>query len=382
VTDEAEADSEKAAHDGNVGTAQAAQDGNGGLSQKLPMLPLLLFALTIAAVLVGGNVRIEDAGEACPDWPQCFGTWGFEVSAEEQGQFYADNPEEIPSKGEGHRFTTEQIFLEWFHRLLTGLILGPLCILQWVLTFRRRAENPQLHLASSAVLIFVIIQGGLGAVTVRLDNAPLTVTAHLLFSMILASSLLWTWLQWQKSDGGLPSWATFSSAVGKIARPRLLDASISVLIAMLLGALVAATEQANTACGVATTSAWPLCQGAWIPNMAAHTTSLQFVHRIAILFIFIWMIWHIVQLKKQSDNHPEIKRFTRWLHASFGLFGLNALLGGAYILTWEDGSFIEHLSLIHLLLASASLLTVVFATMLAHLAITSPSSDGISSGEE
>jgi heme A synthase len=368
MTDETEGASEKASED--------------GFARLLPKLPLLLFVLTIAAILVGGNVRIEDAGEACPDWPLCFGTLSFDASDDEQGQYYADNPGEIPSKGESHRFTTDQIFLEWFHRLLTGLILGPLCILQWILAFRKRVESPKLHFAAAAVLVLVIIQGGLGAMTVRLDNAPLTVTAHLLFSMLLASSLLWTWLQWQKQHDGLPAWAVYSREAGKLVRPRMLDASISVLIAMLLGALVAATEQANMACGVATSSAWPLCHGSVIPDMSAHTTSLQVIHRLAILFVFIWMIWHVVQLKKQSEDVPEVKRFFRWLHVSIGLFVLNALVGAAYILTWADGSFIEHLSLLHLLLGSASFLTVAFATMLAHLGVTSPLLTGSSNGEE
>ncbi|MEE3304367.1 MAG: COX15/CtaA family protein, partial [Candidatus Thermoplasmatota archaeon] len=36
-----------------------------------------LIVLTFLVIAVGGLVRVSDAGESCPDWPTCFGTWGF-----------------------------------------------------------------------------------------------------------------------------------------------------------------------------------------------------------------------------------------------------------------------------------------------------------------
>ena len=46
-------------------------------------------------IALGGLIRINDAGESCPDWPTCFGTWGFDISAEEQGEWWEENPDEI-----------------------------------------------------------------------------------------------------------------------------------------------------------------------------------------------------------------------------------------------------------------------------------------------
>ena len=40
-----------------------------------------------------GTIRIYDTGESCPDWPQCFGTWGFDVSEEDQGKWYDETEE-------------------------------------------------------------------------------------------------------------------------------------------------------------------------------------------------------------------------------------------------------------------------------------------------
>ena len=65
------------------------------------------------AVVLGGSIRIYDAGESCPDWPQCFGTWGFDVSESEQEAWWAENPDEIDSRGADYRYTVWEIFLEW-----------------------------------------------------------------------------------------------------------------------------------------------------------------------------------------------------------------------------------------------------------------------------
>jgi hypothetical protein len=59
------------------------------------------------------------------------------------------------------------------------------------------------------------------------------------------------------------------------------------------------------------------------------------------------------------------------LHACIGLYILNLLLGGVYVLTATSG-FIEILSLFHLLIASASFLCIGFAALLARNAALAP----------
>ena len=53
-------------------------------------IPLLLVLMTLAVIILGGNVRINDAGESCPDWPTCFGTWGFDISEAEQEELWQE----------------------------------------------------------------------------------------------------------------------------------------------------------------------------------------------------------------------------------------------------------------------------------------------------
>ena len=47
-----------------------------------------LIVVTFLIIALGGVVRIYDAGESCPDWPTCFGTWGFDISEAEQAAWY------------------------------------------------------------------------------------------------------------------------------------------------------------------------------------------------------------------------------------------------------------------------------------------------------
>ena len=49
-------------------------------------------------IAMGGMIRIYDAGESCPDWPTCFGTFGFDISEEEQGEWWDENPDEADSR--------------------------------------------------------------------------------------------------------------------------------------------------------------------------------------------------------------------------------------------------------------------------------------------
>ena len=82
-----------------------------------------LIVITFLVIALGGVVRIYDAGESCPDWPTCFGTWGFDVSEAEQAVWYEAHPDEVDSRGADHRYTTFKIFTEWAHRLLAGVVL-------------------------------------------------------------------------------------------------------------------------------------------------------------------------------------------------------------------------------------------------------------------
>ena len=68
-------------------------------------LPLMMLVFAILIISFGGAIRIHDAGESCPDWPKCFGTYGFDISEAEQEAYWEENPDEIDSRGVEHRYT-------------------------------------------------------------------------------------------------------------------------------------------------------------------------------------------------------------------------------------------------------------------------------------
>ena len=319
---------------------------------RLRHLPFAIFILTMIAVALGGAIRIHDAGESCPDWPLCFGTWGFDISEEEQQIWYADNPDEIDSRGASHTYTTWEVFLEWAHRVVTGLILGPLCILQWFLAFRRRKKMPSVHNASIAALVLVIVQGAIGMLTVRYDNIHWSVAAHLTFAMALALSLLWAWIRWMDADGFLPPWMTLNRKQSIRQRPRFYDLTLSTIAVLILGAFVSSTEGQNGACSVGSLQAWPLCNGSLYSSVVEN---LQYVHRLTVVIVGAWLIWNAREMESGTPR--------KLLHSGLGIYILNLLLGGMYVLTASDG-FIEILSLFHLLLGSTSFLCIGFAALL------------------
>lgn len=324
----------------------------GPANRRLHHLPLALFVITMLAVSLGGAVRIHEAGESCPDWPQCFGTWGFDISEEDQGIWYNETGE-FDSDGSGKRYSTGEIFLEWAHRFVTGMILGPLCILQWYFTFKRRERIPSVHKASVVALILVIAQGAMGMITVRYDNIHWSVAAHLALAMALALSLLWAWVRWMAAEDALPNWMKLERKHAIRLRPRLYDLTLSILAVLILGAFVSSSEGQNGACSVGTFDAWPLCNGSIFGSLM---DNMQYVHRIAVVFIGGWLLWNLRGMERGTVR--------KLLHSCIGIYVLNLLLGGAYILT-ANPDFIKTLSLVHLLLGSASILCVGFAAILA-----------------
>ncbi len=121
---------------------------------------------TLLLMAVGSATRVMNAGLACPDWPLCYGQL-------------------VPTQQ-----MNLQVFLEWFHRLDASLI-GLSTLVLFGLSWWKRQQLPQwLPWASAFALSLILVQGGLGALTVtellRFD----IVTAHLGTALLFFSTLL------------------------------------------------------------------------------------------------------------------------------------------------------------------------------------------------
>ena len=131
------------------------------LQSSIQLLTTHLVVALVALVAVGGATRVMQAGLACPDWPLCYSSL-------------------LPG-----RQMNLQVFLEWFHRLDAFLVGIALLVLLALSLVGRRSLPAWLPWAAGLALLLVVVQAGLGALTVlQLLAAPM-VTAHLLTALLL-----------------------------------------------------------------------------------------------------------------------------------------------------------------------------------------------------
>jgi heme a synthase len=208
--------------------------------------------LTYALIVLGTLVRTTDSGLSCPDWPTCYGHWVPLPS----------DLEAVPNLG----YTYGQVMLEWVHRLVAGVILGPLVLFLGALTFRRRRERPALALAGAALVLLLLVQGLLGGV--HLGNALLVLTVTL------------------GIYGGAAGWRAPEGGGGRLLPLAVAAWGLAVL------AMVSAAVTAKTGSSLACTT-WPLCDGALVPDLSDGGVRIHFAHRalaaatgLALLLLF------------------------------------------------------------------------------------------------
>jgi cytochrome c oxidase assembly protein subunit 15 len=109
-------------------------------------------------------------------------------------------------------------------------------------------------------LVWVLVQGAFGALTVTMKLFPAIVTLHLLLGIGLLVVLCVQAVRYQVGHG---AGQTLPETVGQGLRALLWLSLIVVLVQLALGGWVS-TNYAVLAC-----NGFPLCQGAWVPDMAA-----------------------------------------------------------------------------------------------------------------
>src|SRR5947209_12731442 len=119
---------------------------------------------TYVLIILGGLVRVTGAGLACPDWPLCHGRL-------------------IPP-------LDPLVLTEWSHRFVASIV-GILTLAVAVAAWRlRKAGQPGLAGLSSLALVLVIVQIGLGGLTVRHELTAWLVVAHLGTAMAFFATLV------------------------------------------------------------------------------------------------------------------------------------------------------------------------------------------------
>ncbi len=188
-------------------------------------------------IIFGSQVRVTDSGMGCPDWPLCDGSLG------PLHQFHA--------------------IMEQTHRYIAAVVTV-LVFTTAVLAWRSRTRPAALRPAAFTAGV-VVLQVGLGALTVVAGNSAPTVAAHLLTGLALLGGATVTavcvLIEWSPVTGrrlGWTGWMAVSSSC----------------VLFISGSLVVNAD-AEKAC-----ASFPLCPG----GQPAGLVALHLVHRtVAVL---------------------------------------------------------------------------------------------------
>ncbi len=127
-------------------------------------------ATEIIIVGTGGSVRLTASGLGCPTWPQC--TPGSLVPTPELG-FHA--------------------IVEFSNRMMSGVV-AIVALVTFLLLVRLRKSRPELFWLSFSLGVLVLVQAGIGGITVLSSLESWIVGLHFMLSaimVVLAASLVW-----------------------------------------------------------------------------------------------------------------------------------------------------------------------------------------------
>ncbi len=246
---------------------------------SLRNLSVLSLVLTYCLIILGGWVRATNSGLSCPDWPTCYGQWWL-------------TPADFAALGDvGYSYF--QVMLEWVHRLIAGVFLGPLILVIAVLAFWRRHVDSGGWRLALGICVVLLIQAKIGGITVLDENSPWSVALHLGNALFLFTLLIiFTSRLLPAHPFAVPEPAWW--------RPFLLGLWFVVLGTMLTAA-VTAKSGASLAC-----YEWPSCNGGYLPDLGDPQVRIHFFHRTLAALTGLGVLGFLI-LAYRGDN-PILRR--------------------------------------------------------------------------
>lgn len=262
-----------------------------------------LFSLTVEIfflVALGGSVRVMNAGLACPDWPLCFGDY---------------IPDYHP-----------QVYMEFIHRVLAGLVSIATAFLTYWLMFRTKAPL-FLKRAMVAASVLVLVQALFGGLTVLHKLEAWVVTTHLGLGTGFFAFVLFIYLRMKNP---------VSAVITPAKRKWSIFVACAVFGQILLGGLVA-SHYAALVC-----TDFPTCHGQWFPTFSG-IIGLHVIHRLGAYTLFTVILANLFVMKNKLAG---------WM---FGLVCVQIAIGIANVVLFTPPLIaVAHLALATLILSVAT----------------------------
>lgn len=294
---------------------------------------VVLFALVVLMILVGGLTRLTDSGLSITEWNLVTGTIPPMSAADWQAEFdlYRQSPQyELMNQGMTLGDFQFIYWWEWSHRLL-GRVIGLVFIVGFLgfLAARRVPSGWVRRLLIVGVLIG--LQGVVGwwMVSSGLEAGMISVASyrlatHLGLAFAILGLLAWDILLLSRRETELLT-------ARRQAEPRLFSVTTGLMhllfLQIILGALVAGIDAGRAF------PTWPDMGGGFLPpdplslepvwrNFFENPGLVQFIHRmtgylVAILAVVAW-------LRGRRSPHPATRRA---FHMILGAVVLQVLLG-------------------------------------------------------
>jgi cytochrome c oxidase assembly protein subunit 15 len=328
--------------------AAGARQGARGLVRGWLMV---LFALVMAMIVVGGLTRLTDSGLSITEWKPVTGALPPLSDADWQVEFdkYRAIPEyQLQNKGMSLSEFKVIYWWEWGHRQL-GRVVG----LVWAVGFAALLVTRAIPAGwTGRLLLLGVLGGAQGAIGWwmvssglggdRVDVASYRLATHLGLAFVILGLIAWYVYTLARDDRAL-------LAARRGREDKLFSLSTALMhfafLQILLGALVAGIDAGR---GFPT---WPLMNGQFFPADAFYVPDgqggslplwhaffenpglVQFMHRMSgyLLFAFAVVVW----LRGRRSVNPATRAA---FHQMFGAMAAQVVLGIFTVLTvarWE-----------------------------------------------
>lgn len=276
---------------------------------RLRRLLKLTIGATLALILIGGVVRVSDAGLGCG--PPGSGTHGWPLC----------NGQVIP-------FLGGSTLIEFSHRIAAAVVGMLIVALLWQ-AFRHLRDRRWIVRGSVAAGVLVLGQASLGGATVENNLDEVLVAAHLGLAMLFLGVLLGLLrIAREPADAPVPAGAT------RGLRALATVAVGLVLAAIVAGGLVAGTEEegvsgstvvngAHLACG----KEFPTCLDGVMPFGVSRLTDIHLAHRAFVYLAGIAVLALFVAARRRGVRSWPFAASLGVLAAQITLGALNVWLG-------------------------------------------------------